>query len=126
MEIEDIRVFAARDYAYRRISLYISASAREDDGLLIGGFVPILKWKKIAERQEASPTLQIGEERAQELIDELWRCGFRPASLEAEIQKQIQETLARQGPAPEVGEIQRKYIEDLRRMLFGATENEGG
>lgn len=66
-----------------------------------------ITFREVDDNTPIEPTITVSPETAQGLMDELWRCGFRP-------------TEAKGGE--QAFEAQRRHLEDMRALVFATRD----
>ena len=101
--IDITKVRASRNsYAFDGVSLYLVSYVTGNDGSVISSHAPPPQMKEHPEGAYIEPTVNLNEQEAQSLMDDLWRCGFRPSSGE--------------GNEGQLGAT-RSHLEDMRKIV---------
>lgn len=89
-----------------RVQVHFYRAQRNLQGQTETAFVSPMEWKVLAPQEcvmHHEPAMQMTMEDAQQLMDELWRCGLRPA-----------EAMGSAGQAAAT----EKHLQDMRRIAF--------
>lgn len=100
-----IEVFAELRHFGRAISI----SFRTDDGVVQRYAMPP-DFVDVPDEDRVRPTFDLDKTSAQQLMDELWRCGLRPSE--------------GTGSAGSLAATE-KHLQDMRKIAFGLLRDEG-
>lgn len=106
--MNDLRVVAQRRIFTDRIDIHAWTIGYIDQGLKRTRLVaPPAEFVAVGDSDDIPVVLSLEQEQAQRLMDELWRCGLRPAE--------------GQGSAGSLAATQ-KHLEDMRAIAFSVTK----
>jgi len=94
-----IRFFAERNYAQRRVDFYLGGFDRQADSVFQAEPITM---KKVNPAEISVPTFSLTDDGCQAFIDQLWSNGFRPSKSD------------NQGAM----DAQSKHLDDMRKIAF--------
>lgn len=107
-QLQDMKIGVELQAFGKRVNLYVYQDSPAGDSCLVAG--PLTYEAVPSGQMLPGPTMTMNMKTAQHLMDELWRCGLRPAE--------------GSGSAGALKATER-HLEDMRTLVFNATRTIG-